>query len=398
MSELPVTDETEAKQDAAPVAVFEVPEGKRISLGAPSLIVLPNGKLLAAFDQMGPDVKKLGGKKGHDAKRNRWMQGRVMASNDGGASWQLAATYPYRRASLFRDGGDVYLLGEASGGLRLMRSPDGGSSWSAPMELTGDLDLWLSPTGIMADDGQWHFVCQASSGKGIGVMVWRAASGASLMNRKAWSASPVSPPLAQMIPASADAGFGLPAGGIQPAWRDPMLIKIADPRHPWSSAGMLHVLGATTSGRQHWAAVMRWSTRDGMVSAQSTPDGRPWIWIPLPGGHAKFDLFHDESSCRYWVVGSRGESGLPLGREAAREDGLHRIGIWASGNLAEWRFMGTAVSGGKGPAGIRCDPSAARCGNDLVVVCRAGGARSRNARESTGILCVRIGDFRTTRG
>ena len=106
---------TETKKAGAPTVVFAVPEGKRISVGAPSLIALANGKLLAAFDQTGPDVKGLTGKKGHDAKRNRWMQGRVMASSDGGATWQLAATYPFRRASLFRDGGDVYLLGEAAG-------------------------------------------------------------------------------------------------------------------------------------------------------------------------------------------------------------------------------------------------------------------------------------------
>ena len=130
--------------------VFSVPEDKKIAVGSPSLISLPNGKLLVAFDQTGPDVKGLTGKKGHDAKRSRWMQGRVMSSSDAGATWQGVAAFPFRRASLFRDGGDVYLLGEASGALNLMRSPDGGSSWSAPMELTGDLDLWLSPTAVVA--------------------------------------------------------------------------------------------------------------------------------------------------------------------------------------------------------------------------------------------------------
>ena len=74
---------TETKKAGAPTVVFAVPEGKRISVGAPSLIALANGKLLAAFDQTGPDVKGLTGKKGHDAKRNRWMQGRVMANNSG---------------------------------------------------------------------------------------------------------------------------------------------------------------------------------------------------------------------------------------------------------------------------------------------------------------------------
>ena len=84
-----MTDARETNAGAEAV-VYAVPDDLRISVGAPSLIALPNGKLLAAFDQTGPDVKGLNGKKGHDAKRNRWMQGRVMASTDGGAtgSWR----------------------------------------------------------------------------------------------------------------------------------------------------------------------------------------------------------------------------------------------------------------------------------------------------------------------
>ena len=392
-----MTDVRETNVDSETV-VYAVPEDKRISVGAPSLIALPNGKLLAAFDQTGPDVKSLNGKKGHDAKRNRWMQGRVMASADGGATWQLAATFPFRRASLFRDGGDVYLLGEASGGLCLMRSPDGGGSWSAPMELTGDLDLWLAPTAGLADGESWFVPALLPSGGGMGVTVFRAPRGASLMNRKAWTQGPVSPPLAQLLPVQAGTGCGVPLGGSAPAWRDPVLVKIADPRHPWHAAGMLHLLGATSSGRQHWAAVARLATADLALAPQTDPDGAPWIWLPVPGGHEKFDLFYDEPSRTYWLAGSRGTPGLPLGAQAAREEGLHRLGLWASENLVDWRWAAPLVAGGEGPAGIRCDPSVATCGNDLVWICRAGGARSRNARETAQVTCGRVVQFRARNG
>ncbi len=384
----------EPRRAEAETTVYAVADDKRISVGAPSLLALPNGKLLVAFDQTGPDVKGLTGKKGHDAKRNRWMQGRVMASGDGGATWQLAATYPFRRASLFRDGGDVYLAGEASGGLCLMRSPDGGGSWSAPMELTGDLDLWLAPTTVLADGESWFLPCLLASGGGMGAAVWRAPRGASLMNRKAWTQGPVSPPLSQLLPAAPGTGFGVPAGGALPAWRDPVLAKVADPRHPWHGAGMLHALFAATSGRQHWAAVMRCSTADLAWSPQPTPEGEPWIWLPLPGGHEKFELLCDEPGRTHWLLGSRGGAGLPLGRAAAQEEGLRRIGLWASENLVDWRYAGPVAAGGEGPAGIRCDPAAAICGNDLAWACRAGGVRSRNARETARVLCGRIANFR----
>lgn len=398
MTESQAAGTMETRKAEAPGVVFAVPEGKRISLGAPSLIALPNGKLLVAFDQMGPDVKGLTGKKGHDAKRNRWMQGRVMASSDGGATWQLVATYPFRRASLFRDGGDVYLLGEVSGGLCLMRSPDGGSSWSAPLELTGDLDLWLSPTSVLSAGGFWCVPCQLASGGGMGLTVWRAPKGASLMNRKAWTQGPVSPPLAQMVPALPGAGFGVPAGGTVPAWRDPVLFQISDPRHPWHDEGFMHVAGATSSGRDHWAAVLRLSLADLTLAPQTTPEGEPWTWLPLPGGHEKFDLFFDEPSRLHWLVGSRGGGGLPLGRSRVPADGMRRLGLWSSENGVEWQFAATVIVGGEGPAGIRCDPSAAAVGNDLFVACRAGGPQCRNVRETMLLLCSRTANFRAKSG
>ncbi len=388
----------ESKKSGGPATVFAVPAGKRISLGAPSLLALANGKLLVAFDQTGPDVKDLGGKKGHDEKRKRWMQGRVMSSGDGGVTWKLAATFPFRRASLFRDGGDVYLLGEASGGLCLMRSPDGGASWSASMDLTGDVDLWLAPTTVLADGESWYVPGLVPVGGAMGLTVFRAPRGASLMNRKAWTQGPVSPPLAGFVPAVAGAGFGVPADGSPVLWRDPVLVKIQDARHPWHGAGALHVAGATGCGRQHWAAWLRLDAKELTLAVPRTPGGEPWCWLPLPGGHDKFDLFYDEPSHAHWLLGCRGSRGVPLGREASHEAGLRRIGAWTSENLMEWQFAGGVVAGGEGPAGIRCDPSGAVCGNDLAVACRAGGPGSRNARETTQVLCALLPNFRAKNG
>jgi len=379
----------------APAVVFEVPAGKKISVGAPNLIVLANGRLLVAFDQMGPDVKKLHGKKGHNSKRNRWMQGCVMSSSDGGSSWQRVATYPFRRASLFRDGGDVYLLGEASGGLSLMRSPDGGTSWSSPMELTSDLDLWLSPTTVRAEGDTWVIPCLVPAEGGMGLTVWKAPRGASLMNRKAWTQGPVSPPLSKWVGSSPSAGCGVPQGGMAPAWRDPVLFRIADSQHPWHTDGVLHMVASTRSGRQHWASVMRLNLQDFSWSAQQTPEETPWIWIPCPGGHEKFELMMDESHHRFWLMGCCGVSGLPLGRSVSQEAGLHRIGLWSSDNLVDWQTAGKITVGEDGPEGIRCDPAAALSGKDLFWVCRAGGEGSRNARETRRILCGSVRGFRS---
>jgi hypothetical protein len=375
--------------------VFAVAEGKRISLGVPNLLALGNGRLLVAFDQMGPDVKGLSGKRGHDARRNHWLQGRVMSSVDGGASWQLSATYPFRRASLFRAGGDLYLVGEISGGLSLMRSPDGGGSWSAPMEVTGDLNLCLCPTTVFAQGESWLIPCQQPSGGGWGMTFFRAPKGASLMNRKAWTQGPLSPPLAALLPDARKAGFGVPASEAPVTWKDPLLIQVEDAAHPWHQAGHLHLLAATQCGRQHWGAFLVLDTSDLTLAPQALPSGEAWTWLPLPGGHRKFDLLHDAATHTYWQVGSRGVEGVPLGQAVGAEAGLRRLGLWSSQNLVEWRYEGGVVSGGEGAAGIRCDPSAAIHGNDLFIAYRAGGLQSRNSREATRILCRRISNFRS---
>ena len=388
-----------AGSDAGPAVVYSVEEGKRISFGPPSLLALPNGKLLAAFDQAGPDVKGLNGKKGHDAKRNRWMQGLVLSSGDGGVSWQRVATYPFRRASLFRDGGDVYLLGEASGGLCLMRSPDGGSSWSAPMELTGDLDVWLSPARMESDGDCWIMACMAPAGGGeLGITCWRAPRGASLMNRKAWSQGPVSPPLGVLFAGAMETACGVPWPRSTPAWRHPALVRLIASGHPWHEGKTLHLLAPAACGREHWALMARVDLAHLEVKPLSAGEHLPWAWLPLPGGHAKFDILADEPTRSHVLVGSRGSSGLAVGKDAERDGHSRRLGAWTSENLVDWRFCGPVLSGGEGPSGIRCDPSSAICGNDLVVVCRAGGPGSRNARETTQVLFTRLMEFRSRRG
>jgi len=378
------------------IQIHAVPPGQRITLGAPSLAALPNGKLLAAFDQSGPDVKGLSGKKGHDAKRNRWMQGLVYRSADGGETWQRVASYPFRRASLFRDGGDLYLLGEASGGLCLMRSPDGGASWSAPMDLTGDVSAETAPTAVAACGGHWVMPVLAPAGGERGLQIWHAPRGASLMNRKAWAAGPVSPPLAALLPKESGA-CGVPWPGTAPAWRNPLILADAPPGFPWTEAGGWPLLASAVSGREHWAVWLAVSADDFSVRPVEAGPGRPWLWIPLPGGHARFDLFRDEPSGLYWLAGAMGAPGLAAGRGAGRLEQSRALGAWVSENLVDWQWAGSLLAGGEGPEGVRCDPAAAVTGGDWVVACRAGGEGSRRARETTRILCIRRGDFRTRR-
>lgn len=368
--------------------VFEVAEGRKITLGSPSVLALANGRLLAAFDQTGPDVKGLPGLRGHDARTNHWMQGRVMSSTDGGATWKSTATYPFRHATLFRDGGDVYLLGEADGGLRLMRSPDGGTSWSSPTEVTGDRGIWVEP-GCVAAEGSWWYAAGMSGRK---LVVARAPKGASLMNRKAWTLG-----AAEFEPAAAfgrGGGWGIPGvkgGAVE--WSHPRWVKVEAEGHP--AKGRLLLWGTTVCGREHrgaFVAVDGETLKAGLLET----DAGPWCWGTWPGAHGRFDTLRDASTQQQWTAGDAGsgEGRVAWGAERVRAAAGRRIGLWSSGNLCEWRPAGMVFAGGAGPAGMRCDPAVAVAGGALAVLCRAGGERSRTERETTRILCRRVEDFR----
>ena len=71
---------TEANEARTEGVVYEVEAGRKVSVGAPSLLAMPNGRLLAGFDLTGPDAKGLPGQKGHDKVRNRWVQTKVFSS------------------------------------------------------------------------------------------------------------------------------------------------------------------------------------------------------------------------------------------------------------------------------------------------------------------------------
>lgn len=380
---------------AAEAVVHAVAEGQRVSLGAPSLLALAGGKLLAAFDQTGPGVKELGGNRGHEAKSNRWVQGRVMLSGDGGATWRLSATYPFRCASLFRDGGDIYLAGEMEGALVAMRSPDGGGSWSAPQQLTERTGLRLSPTRPVAWNGAWWLPAQAERPDGgRGNLLLRAAQGASLLNRKAWIAGPVAPPLATFLaPAETmqAAGIGLPCGRKPVAWGDLAAVEVPAGMQEWLPDGGLAVTGATASGRCNWCAFLT-AGADGSLSGAQV-DGAPWRWLPLPGGHAKFSLFHDAPGKCFVAVGHR-EAAAMRPETAGR---MHRLGIWFSANLADWTYGGNPLPSGI-EAGSRWAAASAVSGNDLCVAYRyAPPAPEGKRAAATQIRFVRVANFRQLR-
>lgn len=395
--------------------VYEVPADKKLTAGRPSLLVLPNGRMLVAFDLTGPDAKTLPGKKSVDPRGNRWSQTKVFSSTDGGATWTSVATLPCRSGALFRDGGDVYLLGEASGTLQLSRSPDGGTSWSMPAEIlspgAGEPAYTPFLSAPVACDAWW--VALAWRGEESGWTAIRAPKGAALTNRKLWTAGGTTGPLAAWAGAGAATGAGIPAGGVQVGYRgaSSAVVPLAD-GHPWAggATGCALALFSAATGRAHVAAGMLLDPAKPGFSALGGA-AAPWTWVGVPGGHASFAVVDD--GCTTYVAGNEAKAtaGVPFpgwGR-AVLEDSLRtRVVLWRATAFPEFSAAGAfceekpavapaAASDGKGKgrgaptaapgafAGIRREPSLAIAGGQAWMACRCGTAESRNAGDARAV-------------
>lgn len=389
------------------MTVVEMPADAKVMVGHPHILVLSSGRVLVAYDQTGPGVKDLPGKKGHDSRRNHWVQSKVWSSDDHGATWKTVATVPFQRARLFRDGGDVFLLGDA-GGLFVVRSPDGGMSWSAPMEVAADVGAVGGVGNVLAADGAWFVPMMRempSLMKGqkvqAGVSIVTAPMGASLMNRKAWTLGAVSSPLSERLPPDVLSGVGVPLSAVRrdggawsPMERDPVVVPVHDESHPWRKEDGLVVLSSFGCQRWNWALVSTLSRGTLHMDWMTTLDNRPWAAAPLPGGHARFDVVWDSSSSRYWLVGNLSPDN-PDVKKSPSTAGLKRLGLWYSANLLDWFFAGPIGPAGSGEFDVRMEPAVAIAGNDLWVACRAGHSEGHSLRDTPRILCCAVKGFRS---
>lgn len=418
--------------------VYEVPTGTKLATGKPSMLVLPNGRLLVAFDLTGPDAKNLPGKKAVDA-RSRWSQTKVFSSTDGGTKWESVASLGCRGGMLFRDGGDVYLLGEMNGAVVVSRSPDGGGSWSMPTEVAGSggqggFTPYFSAPVLCGET----WVVLAWRGETSGWTALGAPRGASLTNRKLWRTGGTTGVLSGMPGTLAATGAGIPAGGVSVAFRAVSAGLVSLPAgHPWVPAelggkAMLLALFSAATGREDVAAGM---LLDPASLAFSSLGGAaaPWAWVGLPGGHSAFSILAPSGGTGGVLVAGNalkllgGGTGPAWGRAALEDASRTRLVLWRAGTFPAFSQVATfcdekvgvasgggaapapaaepgggrhgrrARHGGTGPtvppgscAGIRRDPSLAAGGGQVWMVCRCGTAASRHAGDCQAIRLFKV--------
>ena len=398
----------------------------RLSLRSPSIQVLAKGRILVSFEEAGPGVKHLSGRKGKNVLSGHYAQSRIFSSDDDGETFEPRSELPFGNGRLFRDGSTLYLLGH-SGNLRIATSRDGGVHWEGPSDLTsagGELNRFeLGPASLWQHDSELVGVAQSVADpdcKGNRASVYEpvlfaARSGGSLNRGKDWTFSPGGSCFRDMIPDSAGEYTGIPEYNVprpdrgvdldkgrwvnRIGWRHLHALRITDPEHAWFDPGgnTFHLLGAAYSHRANMGVLLRAERSAGRfkLALQQTAAGHPWFWLPLPGGQACFDVFWDTESARYWLVSTPGTDSLRSlsamhGRAGIPAGISDRLQVYTSRNLVDWELAACLACG----LSVR-DPACAVRNHDLYVVTREGAVDVNQPGNTLEVRVRQVPQFRS---
>lgn len=401
--------------------VFSCKDLEKVSVGRPSVVTLSKGQTFVSCDLTGPGLKTISGKKGKDLHSSHFIQGRIFASDASAESWCQVADYPFGHARLFRDGPALYALGHV-GNLKMLRSSDGGATWGKPSDLTTATGrhnrFVLGPSNVLIHNGKIHAaltVLTDLDAKGLRASVHAqiiatATAGSSIDKASAWQFVGEEAAFRDLVPIDGGYGCGIPFyevprpdRGVDLAkqrwvnrigWNEAHLAHIADPNHLWHRPGGVHMLASAYSHRANTTVLMR--AEGGELHFERSPAGQPLTYMPLPGGHQKFDLLWDEPSKRHWLVSNlcidsmRRVETLKRERPGLPVDERHSLALYHSTNLVDWVMAGVVAR-----EDLIYEPAMAVRGDDLVVVARTGTddlARPLNTQE---IVQYSVAGFRS---
>lgn len=258
------------------VVIAHSPAATRQYLGSPSLVQLPGGELVASHDFFGP---------GSTADTIH-----IHGSRDRGATWQRLSETKGFWSSLFVHRGDLHLLGTSrqDGQVIIRRSPDGGRTWTEPVNsasglLLADARYHCAPMPVIEHGGRLWRAMEDTMGPGswgsyFNSFMMSAPVGADLLDARNWTFSN----RLGRDPRWLDGQFGGWLEGNAVVAPDGTLVNLlrADFRQPDEKAALITV---SADGRE-----ARFDPATGFV--------------PFPGGCKKFAVRRDPRDGGYWSL------------------------------------------------------------------------------------------------
>ncbi len=409
------------------VTVFKTPKPGEVFAYSPGIERLDTGRLIATLDLGGPGMDQWPEPKG--IRYGAPVQGKVYTSDDGGKTWLHRVDFPFMHARPFKAGRSVYVLGQA-GDLMIIRSDDGGETWTKPRSLSKGKDWTQASSKVHYANGCVYLTMNLRPYYHSGI--WPASIEAPVLMRgnleddltrtKNWDFSNIVAFRDLVSPKELDY-FGVPffrsefdtSYQIAPGrnmspigWLETNVVQFVDPGHVWHDASgkTFHLWSRAHTGGTGYAAIAKVvekgpqpGTGKMEVMMESVPSGKKVLYVPCPGGQMKFHVLYDEETELYWLLSSQATDSmtkateLPKNRYGLPNNERHRLVLHFSKNMVDWIFAGV-VAMGETPNQSRHYASMDFDGDDLVILSRSGDRSAKNAHDGNIISFHRVKDFR----
>lgn len=403
------------------VAVGISSDPKNIPLYTPSILALPDGRLVAAYER------------GGTARAKNAAYAFIQTSDDHGKTWTQRGALRMTHARVFAAGKSLYYLGQ-KGDLQVARSDDRGETWSEQVALTKGQSWHQSACNVWHANGNVYLVMERrvpSENKAWAVgslapVLMRAREDADLTKRENWtfaselvfsdliSGYKQNEPALEMFgvpffkqgyPERAPVATTPKRRTMSPmGWLETNVVQITDPNHVWfdASGHTFHLFMRAHTGGTGYAALAKVVEQaDGSMKTQleHAPSGQTMLFLPMPGGQMRFHVNYDARTKLYWLLSSQATDSmtrpdrLPDERYDLPNNERHRLVIHFSKNMVDWCFAGV-VAITPSPKQARHYASMDIDGNDLVILSRSGDERAKSAHDGNLITFHRVKNFR----
>jgi len=345
---------------------FQSPSPTEIFCSTPFLCRGFEQRMIASFDLAGPGVAHLVGEKSDTGDFNASNQARIYTSDDHGSSWRERTRLPMLHSRVFRAGKRLYCLGH-SGRLLIAASSDNGTTWGPAKLLDDRFSYHQSGCTIDRCHGRIYLVMECAEGRNtwpdVALILMSADEQADLTRWENWRqsdrlhfdgiASCPQPfgmpfyPLGNQTPGHPDVRFN-----GAPGFLETNVLRIYDPHHTFYDPEdrTVVLISRLHSGTTNMAVFLRGrEDADGSlhIDTFTTPGGAPFLYVPLPGGHMKFQIIYDDRSRYYWLASTQSTDSMTkpefleekrynLPNNERRRLALYYSAIWSIGAGPEW--------------------------------------------------------------